>query len=75
MMLASVADALFIAWGIFVALVWLLAAVLAARDVKRKGGPAVLTFVLAIVFWPGGLYLWAVTRGRHQGRQMAQRSY
>ena len=57
----------FVPWTAFVVLTWLLLAVLAARDVSRKGGPAVWTFVLSFVFWPGALYLWAWTRGRHQG--------
>ena len=64
-MIASEAAPLwFVAWGVFAVVAWLALAVLVARDVKQRGGPAAWTFVLAFVFWPAALYLWARQRGR-----------
>lgn len=71
---ADIGTDLFIAWFAFVPIAWITAAALIATDVKRKGGPWGWTLVLAFVFWPAGLYLWARTRGREQGRHMVEGS-
>jgi hypothetical protein len=71
-LVADVGTDVFIAWFVFLPIAWITAAVLATTDVKRKGGPWGWTLVLAFLFWPAGLYLWARTRGREQGRRMAE---